>query len=169
MTVNALQQKIVTYLTGLSSKGYTGVIDARVEQPVAAYAKVDTPLIFVWGATANESRLAIPRPDAGIGRGPGWKQDAHKVSLWLFGLALANDPDRAWKFPVLIQTVRKALAGATPMPVELIDPQTTETSFLMDLGEEMTWDYDIDRSLADQRLVRNICRLDVSAMEAFQA
>lgn len=162
MSLNAVQQKIQTILTGLASKGYTNGIDARVEQPVADFAKMETPLAFIWGGAAHESRIAIPR-------GTGWKQDLHTVSIWLFALDLAADADRAWKFPVLIQTVRKALAGASPMPVKITDPQTTETSTMLDLGEEMSWEYDIDRTLADQRLVRHVCRIDVSLREEFNA
>lgn len=162
MSLNAVQQQIQSYINGLTSLGYAKPIDARVQQPVADFAKLDTPIVFVWGSTGSESRVAIPR-------GPGWKQDAHKVSLWVFGLSMANDPNRAWKFPVLIQTVRNALATASPMPVQITDPQTRETSTLLNLGEEFTWDYDIDRSLADQRLVRNIARIDVSVLEEFRA
>ena len=38
----------------------------------------------------------------------------------------------------------------------------------MNIGEEFSWEYDVDRTLADQRLVRNECRIDVSALEQFQ-
>lgn len=160
MSLNAVQTKIASLLTGVASKGYATGIDARVEQPVATFAKMGTPLVFVWGGAADETRIAIPR-------GQGWKQDLHTVSLWLFALDMANDPDRGWKFPVLIQTVRKTIATAAPMPVQITDPQTNETSTMLDLGEELKWEYDIDRTLADQRLVRHICRIDVSLREEF--
>lgn len=169
MSLNAVQQQIQSYLAGLPSQGYPGALDARVEQPVGEFAKLGTPLVFIWGAAGHETRLALPRPDATVGRGPGWKQDAHTVSLWIFALAQASDPDRAWKFPVLIRTVCKTLASVTPMPAPLTDPQTGETSTLLNLGEEFTWDYDIDRTVADQRMVRNVCRLDVTALEEFNA
>lgn len=162
MSLNAVQTQIAAYLTGLTSKGYTQPLQASVTQPVAEFAKLGTPLAYVWGGAATESRLAIPRIH-------GWKQDLHTVSVWLFALDLAVDPDRGWKFPVLIQTVRNALATATPMPVQITDPQTTETSTMLDLGEEMTWEYDIDRTVADQRTVRHVCRLDVSLREEFNA
>ncbi len=162
MSLNAIQNKIAAVLTGLASKGYPNGIYARVEQPVADFAKLGTPIVFVWGGAATETRIAIPR-------GTGWKQDLHTVSLWLFALDLAVDADRGWKFPVLIQTVRKAMAGASPMPVQVTDAQTTETSTMFDLGEELSWEYDIDRTLADQRLIRHVCRIDLSLREEFNA
>lgn len=162
MSINAVQHQIVVFLTGLPSKGYPTPIAAQVALPTGTNAKMARPEVYVWGGAATESRIAIPR-------GQGWKQDLITVSVWLFGVEQANDPDRAWKFPVLIQTVRKALAGASPMPIQITDPQTGEVSTMLDLGEEMSWEYDIDRALADQRLVRNICRLDVSLREEFNA
>lgn len=162
MSLNAVQQKIAGYLTGLTSKGFTTPISAQVLQPVATWAKVTAPLVFVWGGAATETRLTIPR-------GPGWKHDAHTISLWLFALDLAADPNRAWRFPVLIDTVLAAMRGASPMPAALTDPQTFKTSQLLNLGEEMTWEYDIDRTLADQRMIRHVCRIDVSVLEEFNA
>lgn len=169
MSLNSVQQQVRGYIDGVLVTGWENPIDCRVLQPVNDYAKLSTPLVFVWGAAGAESRIAIPRNNAPGAAGPGWKQDDHMLGVWIFGLELASDPNRAWKFPVLIQAVRNALAYASPMPVQLTDPNTGDISTLMDLGEKMTWEYDVDRTLADQRLIRNLCRLEVAAKEVFQA
>lgn len=126
--------------------------------------------MFVWGAAGVETRIATPRPtNPAVPNSAGWKQDAHSVGVWIFAVQLASDPNRAWKFPALIQAARNALATASPMPVQLVDPQTGDISTMLNLGEHFSWEYDIDRTLADQRLVRNLCRLEVAVLEEFQA
>jgi hypothetical protein len=162
MGLNAVQAQVASYLNGLPVVGYNAAVSARVLAPVDEYMKVSNPTVFVWGGAATFKRTAIPR-------GPGWMGVEYIVSCWIYGLELANDPNREWKFPAAVDAIAKALYGASPMPAQITDPQTGAVSHLMDLGEHIKWEYDIDRTVSVQNLVRNVCHMEVTALEEFNA
>lgn len=168
MSLNAVQQAIAGFLNGVQAQGYTEPLACSVDLPIASVVKVQQPVAFVWGGTGHENRLTIPRGEATAGT-EGWKETLHAISVTVFSIELANDPNRTWRFPNLLDTVMATLRSITPMPQQITDPQTGAVSDLLDLGESFDWDYDIDRTINPQNTLRNMARLDVAVREEFKA
>ena len=176
MTLLAVQDYTQGILNGMSSTGWQKPLVAYVKSPIPGLAELQQPMGFIWGAAARETRTSIPRSAPGVNPTlakpgttvhSGWKERPITVTIWLYGVQLNSDPNSDTKFPVLIEQVLNALR-MTEVPAYLVDRVTGEQSKLMNIGEEFSWEYDVDRTLADQRLVRNECRIDVSALEQFQ-
>jgi hypothetical protein len=175
MTLNAIQQRVQQLTDGIACPYYTGTSISVIASPNPGNLKPNSPLIFVWGATGHEHRLTIPRSspgllaDLGVSDQAGWKETNHTISLYLYGSVAVSDKMRDRKFTIFIEQVKKVLR-MSQAPCQLIDTdvEPNEVSVLMDLGETMVHDYDVDRSLADQRYMRSLCRLDVSATEVFK-
>ncbi|MGH9121070.1 MAG: hypothetical protein ACRDYC_03865 [Acidimicrobiales bacterium] len=162
MTILAVQNYVQGCVDGLIVPGYPEPLKAFVKAPTPGTATLAQPMAFVWGGMGSQSRTTLPR-------GPGWKGTDHTVSIWIYGLELANlDPPVSY-FPSVLQTIVRALSTAKPMPAQLIDTQTGDPSYLMNLGENITWEYDVDRTMADQRIVRNLCHMEAAALEEFNA
>lgn len=175
MTLHSMQSYLKDTVQGLQSPGWEPAI-AYVDVPAPGNAEIARPMIFIWGAVATDSRLTISRAEAGIDPmltppgetvNSGWRQRAYTATMWMYGLQLANDEDREWKFPVFIEQVCHALQ-MTAMPTILTDDITGERSQLFNLGENFSWEYDVDRTLADQRNIRNECALSVQVLENYQ-
>lgn len=149
---------------------------AIIAPPIPGTLTEAEPVVFVWGGAIDESRTTIPRAQPGVNPmlvppgeslQSGWKERRYTLSAWIYGVQENNDPNRDTKFPVLIEQICNALRMLA-MPIYLTDLETGEQSKLMDMGENISYEYDVDRTFADQRLIRNACRLDVSALEQFQ-
>lgn len=176
MTISAVQVYTRDVVTDIHAPDWQKGTIAYIASPVPGTAKLQQPLIFVWGASVREARTSIPRAAPGINPmltppgqtvASGWKERYYTISMWVYGVEENNDKNRDTKFPVLIEQVCNALRMAQ-VPAYLVDAKTGEQSKLMNIGEEFTWEYDVDRTLADQRMLRNACRLDVSVLEQFQ-
>ena len=176
MTLSAVQLYVQSTVNGAQAPGWEKPLVALVAVPTVNVIQLPEPRAFVWGATANEHRLTIPRAAPGVNpmivspgtsTDSGWKERVYSVSMWVYGLELSGDKQRATKFPVLIEQVLNSLRMAS-IPATLTDPTTGEQSVLLSIGEELSWEYDVDRTLADQRLVRNECRIDASVIEQMQ-
>lgn len=173
MSLFAVQNYAKDVLDGVNSPGWTQPLLAAVVVPNPDVLKLGQPRLFIWGAAATERRTAIPRSAPGVNTtlptangmvNAGWKQRSYTISMWLYGAELPNDPNQEFKFPVLIEQVLDTIR-MTSQPVNLQDPQTGEQSQLQDFGEEFAWEYDVDRTLADQRTLLNLCRIDVTCLE----
>jgi hypothetical protein len=177
VTVAAVQTYIKDTLNGVPAEGYGTPIRVMVRPLVVDNVKVEAPLGYVWGGTGTVSRVTIPRgqtmPDfvpAVLKSGTaGWKKTVYDgLRVWLIGTDRNNNPTGDVRFPTLLQAILDVLQ-ATTMPTRLTDPITSEPSWLMDLGEDIVWDYDLDRTTGDQRLLRSAAVLTVPAMEMYQA
>ena len=176
MTLSAVQSFVRATVDGVQAPNWAEPLLASIVVPAPGLVKLPQPQVFVWGATATEERLTIPRAAPGINptivppgqnTQSGWKERRYALSMWLYGIEYNYDGNRATKFPVLIEQVLNALRMAN-IPAPLTDSETGEQSILLSIGEELSWEYDVDRTLADQRLVRNECRIDASVIEQFQ-
>ena len=176
MSLFSVQEFAVSIVNGITSPNWQQPLLAEVVFPIPDLVKLAQPRLFVWGAAVNEQRVTIPRSEEGINPmlvppgqtvNAGWKRRGYTLQMWLYGVQNNNDPNRESKFPVLIEQVLDAIRS-TSVPANLVDSVTGEQSWAMDIGEDFTWEYDVDRTLADQRLIRNLCRFDINLMEMFQ-
>lgn len=171
MTLFACQTYVQGLLYGLPVPGYQQPTVSYVKPPIPGLMDMTRPFVFVWGGLADESRIAIPRetaPGVPAGSPGGWKKAQRTISIWLYGIELANLQGPS-PFPTAIETVMQALRSANPMPAELTDPASGQVSQLFDLGENLSFEYDVDRSLADQQTVRNLCHIEAPVQENFQS
>lgn len=161
MTLNAVQVYVKGVLNGLSTELYTGLVNARIAVPSVDNIDPEVPQVFIWGGAGHEQRTSSGP------RGAGWKESYYTLQIYVFALDLPTDTTRDSRFPVLIGDIRKALRSASPMPVQLTDLVTGEIGDLMNLGEDLSWEYDVDRTTGDKRVIRSLCRIEASALEEF--
>ena len=101
--------------------------------------------IYVWPASGPESRLAWPR-NTGPGTPAGWKQTRHSILLYLVWFdSQDTDLNIDINFPALIDFVMFTLRTTTD-PAPVTDPLTGNPSWLLDIGENMTYEYVTPRS-----------------------
>lgn len=167
MTIGAVQAQVQTLLSGLAVPGYAQPMRALVKVPVPDKIVLGQPLAFIWGGAGNRSRMALPRENPAFQTSVGWKGNEHQLGIWVYAVSLAN-ADTQDPFPAAIEAICGALEAAV-VPARVADPVTGSISYLVDLGERISWEYDIDRTIGDQRTVRSLCHLEASCLESFQA
>lgn len=178
MTLSSVQMYVRDVIQGVEAPDYASPLLSAVSVPIPGVLKLAQPLAFVWGASWREDRISIPRAAAGINPTlidpnsgqtvpSGWKERFYTVSAWIYGAELPNDPNRDTKFPVLIEQVMDTIR-MTSLPQPIVDEKTGEHSKILSIGENFSAEYDVDRTLADQRTLRNECVLQISVQEVFQ-
>lgn len=177
MSLNSVQQAVKDTLTGLQIPNYRTALDVMIRPLVPDNVKLEGPKAYIWGSEGRISRVAIPRGEQLPTSVPpvlkpgtaGWKNvDPFTIRIWLIATDQNNDPNGDSRFPVLIQKVIDTLQ-AVQVPIYLTDSVTTAKSWLMNLGETIVWDYDVDRTLGEQRLLRSVAVVTCSVMEIQQA
>lgn len=138
-----MQEYLRTQLDGLPSPGNPDAA-AYVQPPAVLDATI--PIIYIWGGSGDEDRYTIPRAR-------GQKRIRHIVTLYLQWV-MTNDPVAARGFPRFIDALRAYLRGTITLPVALTDPDTGETSTLLNIGERIIWDYGTGTPMADQAMVQ---------------
>lgn len=149
-------------------------------QPPNPNVQSEIPTIYVWMQRDRESRDTDKLKTGTIPRiefpgGPsGTKAVDYTIPIWIVWMMDISDPDIQNLFPGMIWAVRSVLRGATygangsisATPVELADPWTGESSYLIDLGEEMQTE-NYERSLSPEgSLLRFDAVIDCSVSEA---
>ena len=81
--------------------------------------------------------------------------------------AQQGDPNFATLFPGMVDAIRAVLRVSAD-PVEITDPWTSEQSWLVDVGETMTYDLDL-WAVENQRIERWDCMLTCSVLEVIFA
>jgi hypothetical protein len=143
-------------------------------QPLSAYitppnpnVQSEIPACYIWPARGRESRdtsrlRAGTVPRIAVPGGPsGTKPAEHVITAWMVWMMSTDDPDADILFPGMTWAVQEVFRSAAygvsgqvaADPVTLTDPWTGETSYLVDLGEEQSWEY-YDKLLEDQRFMR---------------
>jgi hypothetical protein len=169
MSLNSTQLYIQGLVQGLQPPGGTG-IQGPVEALITPYDPDESglPRIYVWPSNGPESRLAWPR-NTGPGTPAGWKQTRHSVQLFLVWFDDSDaDADIDINFPALIDYVMFTLRTCTD-PAPVTDPFDGSPSWLLDIGEDMTYEYVPPRSTADQRMLRYDAKITCPVTEYFQA
>ena len=176
MTLNAVQWTIYEAINGIQpSVYYPSPVEAHIRPLVPDVLSATAPQVFIWGAQGEEMRYTPPRkttPLVGPG-GAGYRKVTHKVRIWITATSenisqseiAGAAPERG--FPVLIWQVMDVLRSLD-MPVTITDPDTDEQSEMILVGEEFTWDYDLDRSLTEQGWLRSVALLEAPVVEMWQ-
>jgi hypothetical protein len=124
---------------------------------------------YIWPATGEEKRLTTPRAGGPNVTQPGWKQITHRVELFLAWVGSSDDPAADTNFPSVIDAVMAALRPSSD-EVQIVDPVTgVISSLLLGIGEEMSYQYAVVHSLADQSYLRYDAKLTINVTEYFQS
>jgi hypothetical protein len=160
MTVSAVEFYVQGLLDGQDILGADdlGNIQALVIPP-AVVQIAPNPVASVWSLNFEENRHTIPR-------GQGYKRTIYSITVFL-QLATANE-DFNNDFDLVIQTVMRILRS-TPIPVELTDSQTGETSTLELIGDRIRVQHPTPVASADQRLLLHNATLITEAIEEIGA
>lgn len=170
MPVNSVQ----TYLTGLlnglplpAEPGQQGALECVITPPDPG--DLDAPKAYLWPGSGEETRLTPPRAGGPNVIAPGWKQITHKVDLYLAWVGAADDPQADTNFPAVVDAVMAALRPSTD-EVLITDPVTgVISSLLLGIGEEMSYEFAVLHTLADQAYLRYDARLTINVIEYFQS
>jgi hypothetical protein len=165
---------VTGYLLGLldgmplpGPAGQAGVLSCVMTPPDPG--NLEAPMAYLWPVQGAERRLTSPRAGGPNVTAPGWKHIAHRVQLVLAFVGAGDDPTADTTFPAVIDAIMAALR---PSPDEalVVDPVTGVTSsLLLGIGEDMTYDFAVVHTLADQRYLRYDARLMISVNEYFQS
>lgn len=170
MPIVSCQSYVASILSGMTPPGKTGIkgsITALIT-PLDPDVNPDgTARCYVWPAHGPEKRLAMPR-NSGPGTPAGWKQISHDLQVFLLWTDKQQDPGKDVNFPLFIDYVM-FLLRTSPNPAEWTDPETGETSNIVNLGEQMSYDYVVPRTLETQRRLRYDARISITLLELFQS
>jgi hypothetical protein len=152
MSMYAVERYVSSILNGMASPtlpaAQAWVLPPPVTQPVEA------PQFYVWGGGLNEQR-------ATLSRGTGQKRIEHSVKVFVQWIGPNDDGD---SFPLLLDAAR-ALLRAVPLPVQLTDPYTGESSSLQDFGESIRLEHPTPQALKDQRFLQHAATLTLACAE----
>ena len=137
------------------------------------------PTLYVLSAKGSEKRDpkaggSMPR-NTGPGTGSGNKTIRHNLQLhvlWFLATAnplAGNTADNDLLFSGVIETVMAALRTNTPDPVLITDPWTGIQTWLVDTGENMSYDYLPRHSVKSQKLLRYDALIDLPLVEEISA
>lgn len=146
-----------------------GALDAFISPPNPGDGT--QPGIYIWGARGTEARATLPRAAPGDLDSGGQKTLSHDVDAWLVWLGPAVDPLADVLFPAVVDTVLAVLRN-TPIldrTQYATDPVTGQLSQLLNVGEQMSWEYAPVRAVADQRYLRHDALITITIEERIQA
>jgi hypothetical protein len=155
LPINSTQVYIKNLLNGLAMPGNVPNLVAYITPP-NPNVQAQYPTVYVWPLSGNESRNparggTVPRA-LYTGAGSGTKPISHVMHAWLVW-DMANDDSTAdISFPGMVDAIMAALRVSTDA-VEVADPYTSATSWLIDVGEDMTYQITV-RALEDQAMSR---------------
>lgn len=129
------------------------------------------PTAYVWPSNGDENRDGarggtVPRALT-LGGASGFKGVIHAIDVYLVYFLANNDPDADNLFPAMVDQVMSALRVSAD-PVKVTDPYTAIDSWLIDVGERMTYQITV-RSLVDQGFNRYDALLALSINELIAA
>jgi hypothetical protein len=131
----------------------------------------EAPTAYVWPSDGDESRDSqkggtVPR-NTGPGTGSGWKNIAHSMDIWVVWFGADDDDLADITFPGVMDFIMACLRTSPERPLA-VDPWTQAQSWLVDIGEKMTYNIKL-RALADQRYNRYDGLIVLDFYEIFQA
>jgi hypothetical protein len=158
-------------MTGLPSlAAYVKPPDPNVESEI--------PTAYIWFQRGREDRdsdrlRAGTVPRISFPGGPsGTKAVTHQVPVWLVWMMDTDDPDASTLFPGMVWAIQQVFRSAAAAfngqvaanPYKMTDPWTEDQSWLIDIGEVMTYDTDL-RTLANQRFLRLDALIELTLVE----
>lgn len=170
MPINSAQMHVQSLIDGLSLPSGLPSLNAYITPP-DPNVQAEVPTAYVWPSTGDESRDSskggtVPR-NTGPGTPSGWKNIEHSMDVWLVWFGADDDPESDTLFPAIVDAVMYRLRTSPERPL-VVDPYTSQQSWLVDIGEKMTYRIDL-RSLTDQRYDRYDGLINLSFYEIFQA
>lgn len=163
-----IDQAYIPGNSGTRIEAFIAPPDPEVEQR--------NPHVYVWAARGPENRNSGSRSPAPAGAPQavalppaGWKILKHTIECYLTWFNDNMDPQIDSSFPIFIDTVMNILRTC-PMPINLIDPSTGGTNCqLINLGENLSYEYVPVRSTASERLQRQDALITAPVEEWIQA
>jgi len=132
-----------------------GALQAYVTSPIVNIT-ASAPQAYIWFARGTENRDSAKYgagtvPRANYQGGPsGTKAVEHQIAIYVAWPISPSDPNMATVFPGILDAIRAALRTSTD-PALITDPWTGEQSWLVDVGETITYEMDL-WALIEQRL-----------------
>lgn len=163
--------RLKSILDGLLLPRDLGVIEAFISPP-NPNTDATNPCAYVWGSHGDEQRMTVPRAQPGNLASGGNKTLTHQVDIWLVWFGSATDPERDAAFPAVIDAVMACLRNTMlldAVTIQAVDPWTGGVSDLLNIGENMSWDYAPVRATADQRYFRYDAQITCEVIEIIQA
>lgn len=169
MPLATVQSYLKQQLNGLNLPAGHGTLTAFIEPPTADDGAGAN--LYIWGSHGDEKRMTVPRAqhdDLGSG---GNKEIKHRVDMWLVWFGSVEDPGVDNAFPSIIDAVMAVVRNLELLDAaqHAVDPVTGQTSNLLDVGENMSWEYAPVRAMEDQRYRRYDARITVEITEVFRA
>jgi hypothetical protein len=143
----------------------TGVLQAFITPPDPNFDSA--PAAYIWPSKGDEHRQSVPR-NIGPGTRAGWKTVDQQFDIWLAWFGEDTDPQADIAFPSIVDSVMFTLR-TSPDPAPVVDPDTGAVSWMVGVGERMSWDFAGVRSVADQRYLRYSALVHVPFSEFIQA
>lgn len=133
--------------------------------------EANLPKAYVWPSHGSESRSTtnggtVPRALT-VGGPSGFKGVQHSMDVYLVFFGADDDPEADTLFPMMVDTVMSKLRVSTD-PVTVTDQYTAIDSWLIDVGETMTYEVTL-RSLVDEGYNRYDALIGVSILELIAA
>jgi hypothetical protein len=170
VSVNSVQFYIKGLLEQLIIPGPVGTLEVFITPPDPK-EDADRPTAYVWPADGSEKRRSLPRNNgpATVPSGSGWKDQVHRVQIYLIWFAGDDEADVDSAFPSVVDAVLFTLRTSSPNPAYATDPVTGVITQLVNIGEEQSYEIVPVHALADQRWNRYDARITVSVLEEFQS
>lgn len=171
MGIATVQSYLRGVLDGIPLPLGAGALDAVITPPNPDDDAGAKATAYIWGSHGVESRLTVPRAQHGNLATGGDKQTAHNVDVWLIWFGQAPAPNVDSQFPSIVDAVLAVLRNVPMLDQtqHAVDPVTGQLSNLLNVGENMSWEYAPVRATADQRILRYDAQITVEVIEIFQA
>lgn len=179
MSIVSCQQYLKGLIDGLTwPAGITslpnppGALQAHVTSP-NPNTTASNPQAYVWMMRGQENRDnakygAGTVPRAQFQGGPsGTKATEHTIPIYVVWFNFSGDPNNANLFPGMLDAIMAALRVSTD-PVEVTDPWSGYQSWLVDIGENMTYEIDL-WTVEEQRTERWDALITCPVVEVFSA
>lgn len=162
-------------LDGVALPGNAGQrIEAFIKPPDPEITQAN-PHAYVWASRGPENRNSGSRSPAPAGAPQyqptarsGWKILKHTIEVYLTWFDDNSDPQADSSFPLVIDMAMMVLRTCK-MPMDIVDPATGLACQLINLGENMSYEYVPVRSTASQRLQRQDALVTAPVEEWVQA
>jgi len=169
MPLNTVQVYLKSVLDQMVLPQGLGALDAFITPPNPR--DDPEPAIYIWGSHADEARMTVPRAVHGNLATGGDKAITHRVDCWLTWFESSEDLNVDSNFPAILDAVLAVLRNVEMLDAtqHATDPVTGQLSHLLNVGENMSWEYGPVRAVADQRLLRFDAQITVEVIEVIQA
>lgn len=172
MGISTTLQFVRGLLDGQNVPGTAGRLEAFIDPPDPETENTN-PHAYVWLVRGTYRRVAGPRsrPPANLAQNvptppAGWKRRSHNISIWLTWFE-EQGPQTDSAFPTVLDWVMMILETCQ-MPFTTKDPATGEASQLINLGQNLDYEYVPVRATASQRLHRKDAQITAPTDEWVQ-